>query len=112
MNPVSETRGGGQPPENPFVAHRAILVDADDGEGHLLGDLALHLWNGEQWPANLGRLARGADEAHWRIAQAMIAWYRAHGEDDPAFMDLCLELAGRRQGTGFVQDEGLRQEGD
>lgn len=68
---------------------------AHHGGAQALQDLALHLYNSRDWPADLGYLC-SMSEDHWEAAMAMILDYREHGERNAAFMAMCREIADER----------------
>jgi len=86
--------GGGK--SNPHVEHRSLLLCADHGGARRLQALALNLYNGSDWPVDMGSLASYLDSNYWAIALDMMEWYRKYGENDQAFMGLCRQMADQR----------------
>ena len=83
---MSEETSGG------VFGRHAQLLSAEGSGGVALRDLVLHLWNGYR-PVDLGRMAATLDEEHWRFALEILASYRAHGENDAAFLEFARGLA-------------------
>lgn len=94
---VSQWLGLGEGEEvNPFVKHRDTLLFADHGGARRLQALALNLYNGAEWPVDMGSLASYLDREYWDRALEMLEWYRKYGENDPEFMTVCRHMADER----------------
>ncbi|MBO8085938.1 MAG: hypothetical protein J7D61_07850 [Marichromatium sp.] len=85
--------------QNPFEHHADAVLAGSYGISQALQEVVLSLWNGQEYRVDLGRLARGTDQRHYAIVMEMLAWYREHGEDDPAFRGLALTLLERSEGS-------------
>lgn len=81
---------------SPFHKHRGILLGTDYGTALRLQALCLHLWNGEAYKVDMGRLLANSDAEHRAIAFELMQSYALLGENDRDFMTLCEELRASR----------------
>jgi len=79
--------------KSPFIVHRDKILGHYSAASWLRG-VVLSLWSGGECPVGLSHLA-SVDAAHYAAFSDMVAGYRAHGENDPAFMSLALEVRER-----------------
>ena len=78
---------------SPFEVHREKVL------GHYrtavwLRSVVLALWGGAEYPAGLSELG-AIDSGHYQAFLDMVESYHQHGENDPAFMSLALEVLER-----------------
>lgn len=76
---------------NPCLEYREQILGHDSTAQRLAG-LVLHLFNSDDWPANLPMLLDNADHLHARIALELIEHYHRYGYSDPIFMSLAAEI--------------------
>lgn len=79
--------------QSPFITHRDKVLGYYSTAGWLRA-LVLAMWNGSAHKVGLSQLA-SLDDAHATATLEMIASYRRHGENDPAFMSLADECRKR-----------------
>lgn len=81
--------------ESPFVTYHKILVEGDYSAAGFLQSFAMAMYAGAAFPMDANGL-RNLDEQHMRAFQEMAAWFRRHGEGDPAFLDVCKQIKEKR----------------
>lgn len=95
------------PSVSPFITHRAVILSRY-GAATTLQDLTMSMWNGSDYPVSLSRFG-AFDSTHCAIALEMICWYATHGENDPAFMQIALDILAQREtfATAVAETERL-----
>lgn len=95
--------------ESPFQQYRHLVL------GHYstaawLRMLVMAMWNGNAYKAGLSQLAN-VDEKHFDAAVRMMAHFRKHGENDPAFMSLADAIRERmdEERTAAEREERLEE---
>lgn len=82
--------------ESPFATYRSILVDGDYSAAGFLQSFAMAMYAGAAFPLDASGL-RNLDDKHMRAFHEMAGWYRAHGEGDPDFVDVCKAIKASRR---------------
>lgn len=91
--------------ENPYQnpQWRGWVLHPHHGGAQTLQDLLLHLYNSSAWPVAMNRVCC-LDHEHWSAAMAFLHDYRARGEDNEVFLQLCREVIATRVPQESNQD--------
>lgn len=81
--------------QSPFLEYRDMVM-GHYGTASWLRSLVMAMWNGSGYPVGLSQLG-SVDEDHFNAAMAMLRQYRAHGENDCAFMALAEDIRVRME---------------
>lgn len=90
------------PAASPFVVHRSLILGRSRA-AQWLGDLVLHLWQGQDVPLDLNRIL-ALDARHQAVALDLIRHYARMGENAPGFMPLAETVRDRRAGIEADDD--------
>ena len=87
---------------SPFEKHREILLHADYSAAQSLQQFVLSLYNSASTKFEADRIGN-YDSAHLAIFVEFASSYNRHGENDPAFMQVCQEMWSQRHQWGREQ---------
>lgn len=91
---------------SPFAKHREILIGADYSAAQSLQQFVLSLYNSSSTKFEADRLGN-YDTAHLAIFVELASSYNRHGENDPAFMQVCRDMWALRWQWGAESLERL-----